>query len=191
MFVNAAEVGGTTRSQAHATHNGPYSSNEQNILFRLAYLITGDEVQAQDSIIAAYELAERGETPFREWLLEWAKCATVRSAIEARLAEIRECEDRYRTSDCERLRHRPQVMRPDLPAMTETILRLDTEMVIAELDSLARAILVLRGVLRASVRDCSIQLNVSSESVLAVERRIITWLTTVRKQQLPVWQRPA
>ena len=82
-------------------------------------------------------------------------------------------------------------MRPDLPAMTESILRLDPEMVIAELDSLARAILVLRGVLSASVRDCSIQLNVSSESVLAVQRRITTWLTTVRKKQLPVLQRPA
>jgi len=70
-------------------------------------------------------------------------------------------------------------------------LHLDPEMVIAELDSLARAILVLRGVLSASVRDCSIQLNVSSESVLAVQRRINTWLTSVRKKQLPVLQCPA
>ena len=62
-------------------------------------------------------------------------------------------------------------------------------MVVAELDSLARAVLVLRGVLGASVRDCSIQLNVSSESVLAVQRRITTWLTTVRKKQLTVLQR--
>ena len=82
-------------------------------------------------------------------------------------------------------------MRPDLPAMTESILRLDPEMVIAELDSLARAILVLRGVLSASVRDCSIQLNVSSELVLAVQRRITTWLMTVRKKQLLVLQPPA
>ena len=73
-------------------------------------------------------------------------------------------------SDCKQPRHRPQVMRPDLPAMTESILHLDPEMVTAELDTLARAILVLRGVLSASVRDCSIQLNVSSESMLAVQR---------------------
>src|SRR5208283_2058857 len=191
MFVNAAEVGGTTRSQAHPTHNGLYCSDEDNILFRLAYLITGDEVQAEDSIIAAYNLAEQGKTPCRDWLLEWAKCATVRSAIQARLADIRECEDRYKSSDCKQPRHRPQVKRPDLPAVTESILHLDPEMVIAELDSLARAILVLRGVLSASVRDCSIQLNVSSESVLAVQRRINTWLTSVRKKQLPVLQCPA
>jgi hypothetical protein len=191
MFVNAAEVGGTTRSQAHADHGGIYCSNEENILFRLAYLITGDEVQAEDSIIAAYDLAEQGETPFRDWRLEWAKCATVRSAIEARLAEIRGCEDRYKNLDRKGPRHRPQAMRNDLPAMTESILCLDPEMVISELDPLARAILVLRGVLSASVRDCSVQLNVSSESVLAVQRRITTWLTTVRKKQLPVLQRPA
>jgi hypothetical protein len=191
MFVNAAEVGGTTRSQAHATHIGSYCSNEGNILFRLAYLITADEVQAEDAVIAAYDLAEQGKQPLRDWLLEWAKCATVRIAIQARLADVRECEDRYKSSGCKQPRHRPQVMRPDLPAMTESILHLDPEMVIAELDSLARAILVLRGVLSASVRDCSIQLNVSSESVLAVQRRITTWLTTVRKKQLPVLQRPA
>jgi hypothetical protein len=191
MFVNAAEVGGTTRSQADATHIGSYCNNERNILFRLAYLITADEAQAEDSVIAAYDLAGQGKTPSRGWLLEWVKCATVKSAIQARLADIRECEDRYKGSDCKQPRHRPQVMRPDLPAMTESILHLDPEMVIAELDSLARGILVLRGVLSASVRDCSIQLNVSSESVLAVQRRITTWLTTVRKKQLPVLQRPA
>ena len=190
MFDNAAEVGGTTRSQAHATHIGSYCSNEGNILFRLAYLITADEVQAEDSVIAAYDLAGQGKTPFRD-RLEWAECATVRSAIQARLADIRECEDRYNGSDYKRSTHRPQVMKPDLPAMTESILHLDPEMVIAELDSLARAILVLRGVLSASVRDCSIQLNVSSESVLAAQRRITTWLTTVRKKQLPVLQRSA
>src|SRR5271169_2289941 len=191
MFVNAAEVGGTTRSQAHATHIGSYRSKEGNILFRLAYLITADEVQAEDSVIAAYDLAGQGKTPFRCWLSEWTKCATVRSAIQARLADIRECEDRYNGLDRKPSRHRHQIMRLDLPAMTESILHLDPEMVIAELDSLARAILVLRGVLSASVRDCSIQLNVSSESVRAVQRQITTWLTTVRKKQLPVLQRPA
>ena len=191
MFVDAAEVLGTTRSQARATHNVPYCSNEENILFRLAYLITGDETQAQDSIIAAYDLAEHGETPFRDWLLEWAQCATARSAIEARLAEIRECEDRYKSSDRKPSTHRPQVLGPDLPAMTESILHMDPEMVVAALDSLARAVVVLRGVLGASVRDCSIQLNVSCKSVLTAQHRITKWLTTVRKKQRPVLQRPA
>ena len=189
MFVNAAEISGATRSRANATHIGPYCSNDGNILFRLAYLITADEVQAEDSVIAAYDLAGQGKAPFRDWRLEWTKCATVRSAIQARLADIRDCEDRYKCSGRKQPRHRSPVMRPDLPAMTESILDLDPEMVVAELDSLARAVLVLRGVLGASVRDCSIQLNVSSESVLAVQRRITTWLTTVRKKQLTVLQR--
>ena len=191
MFVNASESSGTPRYQAPADHKGPYRNNEDKILFRLAYLITADEVQAQDSVIAAYDLAEHGETPFRDWLVEWAKCATVRSAIEARLAEIRECEDRYKSLDRKPPRQRPQITRAELPALTESILRMDPETVISELDSLARATLVLRGVLPASVRDCSIQLNVSCESVLAVQRRITTWLTNVRRKQLPVMQCPA
>ena len=88
LFVNAAEVGGTTRSQAHATHIGSYCSNEGNILFRLAYLITADEVQAEDAVIAAYDLAGQGKAPSRGWLLEWVKCATVKSAIQGRLADV-------------------------------------------------------------------------------------------------------
>ena len=191
MFVNAAEVGGTTRSPAHTVHIESYCSNEDNILFRLAYLITADEVQAEDSVIAAYDLAGQDKTSSRGWLLEWVKCATVKSAIQARLADVQECEHRYKSLDCKQLRHRPQVMKPDLPSMTESILHLDPEMVIAELDSLARAILVLCGILSASVRDCSLQLNVSGESVLAVQHRITTWLTTVSQKQLPVLQRPA
>ena len=120
MSVDASEFGSKTRSQAHADRDEIYCNNEDNILFRLAYLITGDEAQAQDSIIAAYGLAEHGETPFRDWLLEWALYATAKSAIEARLAEIRKCEDRYKSSDRKPPTHRPQVMRPDLPAMTES-----------------------------------------------------------------------
>ena len=100
MFDNAAEVGGTTRFQAHVTNIGSYCSNERNILFRLAYLITGDEVQAEDSVIAAYDLAGQGKTTSRAWLSEWVKCATVKSAIQARLADIRQCEDRYKSADC-------------------------------------------------------------------------------------------
>ena len=191
MFVNAAEVGGTTRSQAHATHIGSYCSNEGNILFRLAYLITADEVQAEDAVIAAYDLAGQGKAPSRGWLLEWVKCATVKSAIQGRLADVRECEDRYKSLDCKQPKHRPQLTRPDLAAMTESILHLDPEMVINELDSFSRAILVFRGVLGASVRDCSVQLKVSCDSVRAVERRVATWLTTVRNKQLLVLQRPA
>ena len=74
--------------------------------------------------------------------------------------------------------------------MTESILCLDPEVVIAGLDPLARAVLVLRAVLRSSVRDCSIQLNVSCESVLAIQRRITTWLTTLLKMPLPISRRP-
>ena len=191
MFVNTSEFGSKPRSQAHADWGEIDCNNEDNILFRLAYLITGDEAQAQDSIIAAYGLAKHSETPFREWRPEWATYATVKSAIEARLAEIRKCEDRHKSSDRQPPRHRPQVMSRDLPATTESVLCLDPEVVIAGLDPLARAVLVLRAVLRSSVRDCSIQLNVSCESVLAIQRRITTWLMTMPAVQPPILQRPA
>src|SRR5208283_3294938 len=176
LLPQADSVNDTIRAQALVDATNSCRANAEDILFRLAFLITGDQAQAEDSIIRAYELAEQGEMPFRERQFECANCATVRSAIQSRLADIRECKDLYESSDCKQPKRRPQVIRPELQATTESILHLDPEMVITELDPLARAILVLRGVLRASVRDCSIQFNMSSKSVLAVQGRITAGL---------------
>src|SRR5271166_5455360 len=62
------------RTQASACDITSCFRNEKETLFRLAFLITGDKAQAEASVINAYETTLQGETPFRDWVFEWAKC---------------------------------------------------------------------------------------------------------------------
>jgi len=169
--------------QASASDITSCFHNEKETLFRLAFLITGDEAQAQASVINAYELTLQGKTPFRDWLFEWAKSATVRSAIRTQLDEIRRCESAYKDSYYDDPEYRSQ--QTDQQRMAESIWRLDPGLVISELDLFARSILVLRGVVHASARDCAVQLNVSHQSVLAAQCRISAWLSTMCENQQP------
>ena len=171
------------RTQASVSDITSCFHNEKETLFRLAFLITGDEAQAEASVINAYELTLQGKLPFRDWLLEWAKSATVRCAIRTRLDEIRRCESAYKDSYCDDPEYLSQ--RTDQRRMAESILRLDSGLVVSELDPFARSVLVLRGALHASVRDCAVQLNISRESVVAAQCRMNAWLSTRCKSQQP------
>jgi len=162
------------RTQASASDVTSCFRNEKETLFRLAFLITGDEAQGEASVINAYELTLQGKTPFLDWLFEWAKSATVRSAVRTRLDEIRRCESAYKDSYCDDPEYLSQ--QTDQRRMAESIWRLDPGLVVSELDPFARSILVLRGVVHASARDCAVQLNVSHESVLAAQCRMTAWL---------------
>ena len=55
---------------------------------------------------------------------------------------------------------------------------IDPGIIIAELDPLARSVLVLRTAIRASIPDCALRLNVSRSTVLAANCRAMTWLVT-------------
>jgi len=175
-------------AQASASDIRSCFHNEKETLFRLAFLITGDEAQAEASVINGYELTLQGKTPFRDWLFEWAKSVTVRSAIRTRLDEIRRCESGYKDSYYEDPEYLSQ--QADQQPMAESIWRLDPSLVVSELDPFARSVLVLQGALHASVRDCAVQLNVFRESVVAAQCRIRNWLQTVWKEQLPELERP-
>jgi hypothetical protein len=167
------------RTQASASDITSCFHNEKETLFRLAFLITGDEAQAEASVINAYELTLQGKTPFRDWLFEWAKSATVRSAIRARLDDIRRCETAYKVWDCEESEYLSQ--QSNQQRMAEAIWHLDPGLIICQFDPFARSVLVLRGALHASAGDCAVQLNVSRESVVAAQCRMNTWLSTMCK----------
>jgi len=171
------------RTQASASDITSCFHNEKGTLFRLAFLITGDEAQAEASVINAYEFTLQGKTPFRDWLLEWAKSATVRSAIRTRLDEIRRCESAYKDSYCDDPEYLCQ--QTDQQRMAESIWHLDPGLAICQFDPFARSVLVLRGALHASVRDCAVQLNVSRESIVAAQCRLNAWLSTMCKNQQP------
>ena len=150
--------------------------NQKHFLERLAFLITGDQTTAEQSVSDACEITLQGNSPFSDWLLEWAKAATVSAAISLRGGEIRTCEAMYTDQRCPHVEHLCQLDDEPRAARLAFILGMDAQKLIAELDPLSRAILVLRTAIRCSIQDCSLRLNVSRAAVIAANCHAMTWL---------------
>jgi hypothetical protein len=137
--------------------------------------------QADDQ---ACEMTLQANSPFRDWLFERAKAATMACAISLQGEAIRICEAMYKDRRCSHLEHLCQLDDERRAASLALILQMDGQKVIAELDPLCRAILVLRIAIRSSIQDCSLRLNVSRAAVLAANCHAITWLDHCRAKLL-------
>jgi len=150
--------------------------NEGPLLGKLAFLITGDQATADQAVVQACEITLQGNSPFRDWLLEWAKAATIASAISHGTEAIRICEAAYKDQRCPHVEHLSQRDAEERAASLDLILGADTQKLIAELDPLCRAVLVLRVAIRSSIQDCALRLNVSRAAVLGANCHAMTWL---------------
>jgi len=148
----------------------------RHILGRLAFLITGDHATADQAVVQACEMTLRRNSPFRDWLFEWAKAATIAGAISQATEAIRLCEAKYKGRRCPHAEHLLQGDAGERAANLDLILGTDVQTLIAELDPLCRAILVLRAAIRSSIQDCALRLNVSRAAALAANCRALTWL---------------
>jgi DNA-directed RNA polymerase specialized sigma24 family protein len=150
--------------------------DQRNILGRLAFLITGDQAMAEQAAVHACEMTLQGNSPFRDWLFEWAKAATIASAISHGTEAIRICEAAYKDRRCPHVEHLSQGDVEERAASLDLILGTDAHTLIAELDPLCRAVLVLRVAIRSSIQDCALRLNVSHAAVLGANCHAMTWL---------------
>jgi len=150
--------------------------DQRNVLSRLAFLITGDHATADRAVAQACEITLQGNSPFRDWLFEWAKTATIASAISHGSEAICICEATYKDRRCPHADHLSQGNDEERAASLDLILGTDVQTLIAELDQLCRAVLVLRVAIRSSILDCALRLHVSRAAVLAANCHAITWL---------------
>jgi DNA-directed RNA polymerase specialized sigma24 family protein len=150
--------------------------DQRNVLGRLAFLITGDHATADRAVVQACEITLQGNSPFRDWLLEWAKAATIASAISHGTKAIRICEAAYKDRRCPHVEHLSQGDAEERAASLDLILGADTRTLLTELDPLCRAVLVLRVAIRSSIQDCALRLNVSRAAVLGANCHAMTWL---------------
>ena len=155
--------------------------DQRNVLARLAFLITGDHATADQAVVQACEITLHGNSPFRDWLLEWAKAATIATAISHGTDAIRICEAAYKDQRCPHVEHLSQGNAEERAASLDLILGVDTQTLLAELDPLCRAVLVLRVAIRSSIQDCALRLNVSRAAVLAANCHAMTWLQRPRE----------
>jgi DNA-directed RNA polymerase specialized sigma24 family protein len=150
--------------------------DQKNVLGRLAFLITGDQATADQAVVQACEITLRGNSPFRDWLLEWAKVATIASAISHGTKVIRICEATYKDRRCPHVEHLSQGNDEERAARLDLILGVDSQQLLTELDPLCRAVLVLRVAIRSSIQDCSLRLNVCRSAVLGANCHAMSWL---------------
>jgi DNA-directed RNA polymerase specialized sigma24 family protein len=150
--------------------------DQRHVLGMLAFLITGDQATAEQAVVQACEMTLQGNSPFRDWLFEWAKTATIFSAISHGTEAIRICEAANKDRRCPHVEHLSQNNAEERAASLGVILGADAQELIAELDPLCRAVLVLRVAIRSSIQDCALRLNVSRAAVLGANCHAMTWL---------------
>ncbi len=150
--------------------------DQRNVLGRLAFLITGDQATADQAVVQACKITLQGNSPFRDWLLEWAKAATIASAISHGTEAIRICEAAYKDRRCPHVEHLSQGDAEERAASLALILGVDTQELLADLDPLCRAVVVLRVAIRSSIQDCALRLNVSRAAALGANCHAMTWL---------------
>ena len=165
-----------TRNHASPAEIVACFQDQRNVLGRLAFLITGDQATADLAVVQACQITLQGNSPFRDWLLEWAKAATIASAISHGTEAIRICEAAYKDQRCPHVEHLSPGDDEERAASLDLILGADAQTLTAELDSLCRAVLVLRVAIRSSIQDCALRLNVSRAAVLAANCHAMTWL---------------
>jgi len=168
----------TEREQQERTKDSLASSHEiqsvfteqRDYLYWIALLITGDDALADQAVVNASDLSAGRNGVFRDWLMGWAKYATVRAAIREVHDLISASASRYADSSHEH--SGCEVLSDDQIAALRQVDPLDT---VAALDPLARSALVLRGIQHASIADCAVLLEVPRQIVAGAYRQALRW----------------
>ncbi|MGB8012414.1 MAG: hypothetical protein WCF68_12420 [Terriglobales bacterium] len=181
-WFHARTNGAESRDHASASEVMACFRDEKDLMFRLALLIAGDSATADDCVVNACETTVQGRSPFRDWLTEWAKSATITSAISRAAHAIHECEPAYANVHCSHSEHWSQRDDGERERDLNFVLGMEPGVILAELDALARAVLVLRTGIRASIQDCALRLNVSRNTALAANCRAMAWLRDAQRQ---------
>ena len=175
-WFHASTTAAYARKHASAAEIVACFRDQRNLLDRLAFLITAYPAKAEQAVAQACEVTLQGNSPFRDWLLEWAKAATITAATSLQGEAIRICEAMYKDRTCSHVEHLGQLNDERRANSLVLILQMDAQKIIAELDPLCRAILTLRIAIRSSIQDCSLRLNVSRSAVIAANCLAMTWL---------------
>lgn len=157
------------RFATSAEIEGVFDVERDNLLW-IAYTITGNKRLAEQSLVDARGVQPIATGVFRDWLVPWAESATARVAATTSARSLREAAKKYADWSCDHPSH-------DISHEESSLLaQLSPEEIIDGLGPLARTILVLRGMQRASISDCTILLKVSRRAVLGAYCHALWWL---------------
>jgi DNA-directed RNA polymerase specialized sigma24 family protein len=168
----------TERERPERPKDGLASSHEiqsafaeqRDYLYWIALLITGDDALADLAAINASALSANYSSVFRDWLIGWATCATVRAAVREVRDLISASASHYADSSSED--SDDDVLSDD---QIMSLRNVDPRDIIAALDPLARSALVLRGIQHASIADCALLLDLPRGIVAAAYCQVLRW----------------
>jgi len=145
-------------------------AEQRDYLYWIALLITGDDALANLAVVNASALSANYSSVFRDWLIGWAKYATVRAAAREVRDLISASAGHYVDSSSE---HCGDDVLSDDQIMS--LRNADPREIIAALDPLARCALVLRGIQHASLADCALLLDVPRGIVAGAYSQALRW----------------
>jgi hypothetical protein len=143
---------------------------QRDYLNWIALIITGDHALADQAVVNASDLSASYSSVFRDWLIEWTNIATVRAAVREVRDLISRSTSGYTDSSCEHSSN--DVLSDDQIA---SLRRVDTRDIVAALDPLARAALVLRGIQHFPIADCALLLDTSRRIVATAYCQALRW----------------
>lgn len=161
-------VGESKFATAAEIHSG--FDEQAELLHWLAEVITGDAQLARECVIDARDLSSKNSAVFRDWLVKWAKTATVRRAIELARPNL-SVDSVHAQTGCTHHHHEPLS-----EEQIVELLRIPAKDLIAGLDGISRAVLILRGVQHAAVQDCVLTLGVTRGTVTGALCNAYQWL---------------
>lgn len=121
----------------------------------LAYFITGNRAIAQACVTDACTASESRNSMFAEWLMTWARHATIRSAIDTQHERIRQISASYEHAAVVQPRHEP------LTEEMLDVLAQHSDVLGSRLDVVSRTALVICGVQKNSIADAALMIGVS------------------------------
>ena len=144
----------------------------------LAYFITGDRAMAAGCVTGACNFSESHHSVFTEWLLTWARHATIRAAIETQHDRIKQVSTGYDHTTLCQPRHEP------LTEETLEVLVQQSDALIATLDVVSRTALVICGVQKDSIADAALMLGVSRAVASAAYSAALDFVEVFRCEHL-------
>jgi len=146
--------------------------SEQDYLYWIALVITGDDASAKKCLVDASGLSSRTGGVFHDWLWIWSGSATARMAANSMRETIGASVPHYLSMACDHDSHELLSEK-----QIRSICQLDPRQVISDLDPISRAMLVLRGFQGASVADCVLHLQIPRQCVIAAYCNVVRWVS--------------
>ena len=177
VLVHSSTAAVDARNHASPAEIVACFQDQRNVLGRLAFLITGDQATADQAVVQACEITLQGNTALSAIGFSSGprlRPLPVRYHTERRRFASAKPRTRLTMPTCRA--HISQGDAEERASSLDLILEADTQKLLAELDPLCRAVLVLRVAIRSSIQDCALRLNVSRAAVLGANCHSMTWL---------------